>query len=142
MITNERQYQISKAQAGKFRAALDQPQAGAAHLHPRARKALRDAAQSQLDELLTELVDYERLRDGRVTSLTAESIAGLAPALVKARIIRNWTQKELAERLDLAEQQVQRYEATQYQGVSMERLQAVADALKLRVREVITLEPL
>ena len=34
------------------------------------------------------------------------------------------------------------YEATQYKGVSVERLQAVADALKLRVREVITFEPL
>ena len=142
MITNERQYQISKAQAAKFRAALDQPQARTAHLHPRARTALRDAAQSQLDELLTELTDYECLRDGRLTSLTAESISELAPALVKARIIRNWTQKELADRLDVAEQQVQRYEATQYQGVSVERLQAVADALKLSVREVITLEPL
>jgi hypothetical protein len=44
--------------------------------------------------------------------------------------------------LAVAEQQVQRYEATQYKGVSVERLQAVADALKLRVREVITFEPL
>jgi len=44
--------------------------------------------------------------------------------------------------IKIAEQQVQRYEATQYKGVSVERLQAVADALKLRVREVITFEPL
>ena len=52
--------------------------------------------------------------------------------------MRNWTQKELAEKLAVAEQQVQRYEATQYKGVSVERLQAEADALKLRVRDVIT----
>ena len=56
--------------------------------------------------------------------------------------VRNWTQKELAKKLAVAEQQVQRYEATQYKGVSVERLQAVADALKLHVREVITFEPL
>lgn len=142
MITNERQYQIGKAQAAKFREALDQPETKADTLHPRARKALREATQSQLDDLLAELADYERLRSGQVTSLTAESISELAPALVKARIIRNWTQKELADRLNIAEQQVQRYEATQYQGVSVARLQAVADALKLRVRELITLEPL
>ena len=111
-------------------------------MHPRARKALRDAAQSQLDDLQAELAEYERLRNGKLTSITAESIVELAPALVKARIARNWTQKELADRLEVAEQQVQRYEATQYKGVSVERLQAVADALKLRVREVITFEPL
>lgn len=142
MITSERQYQISKAQAAKFRAAIDAPDTNTRVLHPRAQKALCEAAQSQLDDLLAELDDYERLRDGQSTSLTVESIAGLASALVKARIMRNWTQKELADRLAVAEQQVQRYEATQYRGVSVERLQAVADALKLRVQEVITLEPL
>ena len=72
----------------------------------------------------------------------ARGVASLAPALIKARIMRNWTQKELADKLAVAEQQVQRYEATQYKGVSVERLQAVADALKLRVRELITFEPL
>lgn len=142
MITNERQYQISKAQAAKFRAAIDAPDTNTRTLHSRAQKALREAAQSQLDDLLAELADYERLRGGQLTSITAESIAELAPALIKARIMRNWTQKELADRLSVAEQQVQRYEATQYSGVSIERLQAVPDALKLRVHEVITLEPL
>ena len=142
MITNERQYQISQAQVAKFRAAIDAPATSMRTLHPRARKALREAAQSQLDDLLAEVADYERLRDGRLTTITAESIAELAPALIKARIMRNWTQKELADRLSVAEQQVQRLEATQYKGVSVERLQAVADALKLRVREVITFEPL
>jgi DNA-binding Xre family transcriptional regulator len=142
MITNERQHQISKAQIAKFRAAVDAPHGGTRTLHPRAQKALREAAQSQLDDLIAEVAEYERLRDGQLTSITAESIADLALALIRARIMRNWTQKELADRLAVAEQQVQRYEATQYKGVSVERLQAVADALKLRVREVITFEPL
>ena len=60
------------------------------------------------------MADYERLRGGQLTAITAESIADLAPALIKARIMRNWTQKELADKLASAKQQVQRYEATQY----------------------------
>jgi hypothetical protein len=60
------------------------------------------------------VADYERLRGGQLTAITAESIADLAPALIKARIMRNWTQKEPADKLASAEQQVQRYEATQY----------------------------
>ena len=79
MITNERQYQISKTQAAKFRAALDAPDGNTRTLHPRAQKALREAAQSQLDDLLVEVADYERLRDGKLTAITAESIADLAP---------------------------------------------------------------
>ena len=78
------------------------------------------------------------LQSARVAGL--DSITGIGEALVKARIIRNLTHKALAERMDLAEQQIQRYEATRYAGVSIERLQAVADALKLRVNEVFTLE--
>jgi DNA-binding Xre family transcriptional regulator len=142
VITNERQYQISKAQIAKFRAAIDAPDGGTRDLHPRAQRALREATQSQLDDLLVEVAEFERLREGDLTAITADSIADLAPALIKARIMRNWTQKELADKLSVAEQQIQRYEATQYKGVSVERLQAVADALKLRVREVITFEPL
>lgn len=138
MITNHRQYLNTQAQAERFRQALVAPDA--AGLHPKAAKAMRDGVRSQLQDLEDEIAEYEALREGRVATLEAESIVGIGVALVKARIVRNLTQKELADRLSLAEQQVQRYEATQYRGVAAERLQEVADALKLRVHEVFTLE--
>lgn len=138
MITNERQYQITQMQAAKFRKALAATPAEG--LHPKALKARRDGAQSQLAELEEQLAEYEALRAGTVESFTVDSITGIGEALVKARIIRNLTQKALAERMTLAEQQIQRYEATRYAGVSIERLQEVAKALKLRINEVVTLE--
>ncbi|HSW05881.1 helix-turn-helix domain-containing protein [Aquabacterium sp.] len=139
MITNQRQYLVSQGQAERFRQALAAPDAQG--LHPKAAKAMRAGLRSQLDDLDAEIAEYDALRHGHITSLEAESIVGIGAALVKARIVRNLTQKELAERLELAEQQVQRYEATQYRGVAAERLQQVADALRLTVREVFTLEP-
>ena len=143
MITNERQYSITKAWAEKFsRALVESTNQGPSTLHPRALKAMRDGAESQLQDLRDEIAEYETLRSGDVTSLEANSILELTTALVKARIVRNWTQKELATQMGLPEQQIQRYEATQYKGVAVERLQEVADALRLRVREVITLEKL
>lgn len=141
MITNERQYAITKAQAERFKQALaGAGQQGGKPLHPRALKAMREGLESQLKDLQEEISDYEKLRDGTVTTIVVDSILALAVGLVKARIVRNWTQKELAERLGLPEQQVQRYEATLYKGVAVERLQEVADALKVRVQEVITIE--
>ena len=137
MITNERQYLITQAQAAKFRDALAATPAEG--LHPKALKAMRDGAQSQLAELEEQIAEYEALRAGKIVSIKADSITGIGDALVKARIIRKLTHKALAERMDLAEQQIQRYEATRYAGVSIERLQAVADALNLRVNEVFTL---
>lgn len=139
MITNQRQYLVAQSQAERFRQALAAPEA--AGLHPKAAKAMRAALRSQLDDLEAEVAEYDALRQGEITSLEAESITGIGTALIKARIVRNLTQKELAERLQLAEQQVQRYESTQYRGVATERLQQVADALRLSVREVFTLKP-
>jgi transcriptional regulator with XRE-family HTH domain len=51
------------------------------------------------------------------------------------------TQKELADRLGLAEQQIQRWEATNYAGVGVERMQHVADALGARITERISFSP-
>lgn len=139
MITNQRQYLVALGQAERFREALSAPDAQG--LHPKAVQAMRAGLRSQLDDIEDELAEYDALRAGQVDSLEAESIVGIGEALVKARIVRNLTHKQLAQRLGLAEQQVQRCEATLYRGVAAERLQQVADALHLRVRESFTFEP-
>ena len=132
MITNERQYQITQAQAAKFREALAaMPAEG---LHPKALKAMRDGARSQLAELEEQLAEYENLRNGGVRSLNVDSITAIGDALVKARIIRRLTQKALADRLALAEQQIQRYEATEYQAASFERVREIMRVLGVKLR--------
>ena len=62
MIANERQYQITQAQAAKFREALATAPAGG--MPPMALKAMRDGAQSQLAELEAQLAEYEASRAG------------------------------------------------------------------------------
>ncbi|MCI0365857.1 MAG: hypothetical protein L0219_18515 [Phycisphaerales bacterium] len=67
-IKNERQYRITKAQAIKFRRALAEMR-----LEQRRRAALDgwlagaeyEGLASQLDDLVREIKDYERLRVGR-----------------------------------------------------------------------------
>jgi hypothetical protein len=76
----------------------------------------RAGLRSQLDDIEGELAEYDALSQGQITELEADSIVGIGQALIKARIVRNLNQRELAERLSLAEQQVQRYEATLYRG--------------------------
>ena len=62
-------------------------------------------------------------------TFAADSLAELATVLVKARIVRGWTQRQLAAALGVAEQQVQRYEANEYRSASLARLCDIADAL-------------
>jgi HTH-type transcriptional regulator / antitoxin HipB len=47
------------------------------------------------------------------------------------------TQKELAEKIGVHEQQIQRYEANDYQAVGFERLQEVMSALDLKISKAV-----
>ncbi|MFA7665146.1 MAG: hypothetical protein WCY32_03405 [Burkholderiaceae bacterium] len=64
MITNQRQYLNTQAQAERFRQTLAAPDADG--LHPKATKAMRDGLRSQLADLEAELAEDDALRDGRV----------------------------------------------------------------------------
>jgi DNA-binding XRE family transcriptional regulator len=94
---------------------------------------------SQLEDLRDELSEYERLRAGGTTTIESPTLAGLADALIQARIARGWTQGDLADALGVAEQQVQRYEASRYSGASLARLCDIAAALDVTVTETVTL---
>ena len=62
MITNERQYRISKAEAERFEQALADSDEHTAHLHTLLCQAMYDGLQSQLEELCSDITTYERLR--------------------------------------------------------------------------------
>lgn len=140
MITNERQYRITKAQLKRFEDDLAAHEASSpgADVDPRLHQAMRNALASEADELREQLKRYEQLRDGAITGRELDSLRELPTALIEARIAANLTQQALAERLGVAEQQIQRWEATAYAGVGLDRLQDIADALDTRIRENVT----
>lgn len=139
MITNERQYRISRNWLERFEQARTGVEEQGANLLPRARQALRDQYESQVEELREQLAEYEALRRGQVAILELDSLGELPEALIRARTATGLSQEALAKRLGLKKQQVQRYEATRYAGVSLERFQAVADALGVKIREQVVL---
>ncbi len=132
MVSNERQYRITKAQAEKFSQALQEATARSG-VNPLLQKLEQDALRSQLHDLEQELREYETLRAGEESVLTLDSFAELPRALIKARVASGLTQKDLADRLGLKEQQIQRYEATDYTAASVRRLKQVIEALGIRV---------
>jgi len=138
MITTERQLQISKAQAVRFREALagleEDPSEGS-ELDPLMKQTQIDAIRGQLETLLAEIQEYEELRSGRTSTIELSSLEELPDGLIRARIAAGLTQKDLAERLGLREQQIQRYEASRYAGATFSRVVDVADAIGLRIRK-------
>lgn len=137
MIKNERQYKITNSQIAKFEAALDE-RTGQNRAKSRLRKLEEDALQSQLDELRNEVKQYEKLRAGGPKPIHIGSFDELPRALVEARIVAGLSQKDLAERLDLKEQQIQRYEATDYCSASLTRLKEIAKALGVNIAGEMT----
>ena len=138
MLKNERQYRITKAQADKFGQALAKlkahPKQGD-QMHPLLRQAQIDALQSQLDDLHAELQEYEALKSGRQKTIELESFDELPRALIQARIASGISQRELAQKLGLKEQQIQRYEATEYASASFERLRKIVNVLGIKINQ-------
>jgi transcriptional regulator with XRE-family HTH domain len=59
-----------------------------------------------------------------------EYISVIPRDLIRARIAAGLSQRELAERLDMPEQQIQRYEAREYESVSLALIFEVAKVLQ------------
>ena len=136
MIKNERQYRITRTQAERFARMLEglrnRPE-GADGVHPMIAQAQVDAVSSQLADLEAELREYEAIRDGRFEVEALREAVNLPELLIKARIAQGLTQKELADRLGLKEQQIQRYEATDYAAAKWSRIREVAGALSMEL---------
>lgn len=136
MIKNERQYRITRTQAERFARTLEDLRSrpgGADGVHPMIAQAQVDAVTSQLADLEAELREYEAIRDGRFEVEALREAVNLPELLIRARIAQGLTQKELADRLGLKEQQIQRYEATDYAAAKWSRIMEVAGALSMEL---------
>jgi len=98
-------------------------------------EAQKAGIQSQLRDLEDELREYEKLKSGGPKTLELDSLDALPKVLIQARIAAGLTQEDLASRLGLKPQQIQRYEANDYQTANLARLLEIARVLNLRVRD-------
>jgi transcriptional regulator with XRE-family HTH domain len=139
MITNERQRRVATAEEKRFERAIARAHAEGpkADVHPMLHDAMIKGMSSQLKDLKDELSAYEDLRAGRIKGRALRSLDELADVLIEGRIAAHLTQRQLAQRIGVPEQQIQRYEQTRYSGASLARLQIVAKALRLTVKESI-----
>ena len=141
MIANERQYRITRKKANGFAQAIeefDTKSHSRIDVHPRLVHAEREAMKSQLADLREELEEYEQLKSAETSVISLGSFEELADGLIKARIAGGLSQRALAQRLELKEQQIQRYEAERYASASYQRLCQIARALELRIETKLT----
>lgn len=134
MIYSDKQYAISEKQLNKLRDALGAARSEAVDATGKQswlRDAQTDAIKSQIATLEAELSHYQLLKSGEITFTKTHSLENLPSVLVQARIAAGLSQTDLAERLGMKPQQIQRYEASDYSGASLDRLIGVCDALNV-----------
>lgn len=142
MITNERQYKITKAQAQKFLDAInsyDVDNVVEDGVHPMIAQAQLDQMKSEYEILVDQLNEYDELSSGDFEDFGETSFEELPLVMIKARIARNWTQKDLAEKLNIKQQQVQRYESEMYSSCKYSTLVKISNVLGLVITESATL---
>ncbi|WP_460094782.1 XRE family transcriptional regulator [Pseudomonas sp. S2_B03] len=132
MIYNERQYQSAHKQFEKLSESLNAfKPSGVEWLD----SAQLDALESKILDIKSEIKEYELIKEGKVSYLECSGLSELPKTLIYARIGLGLTQKDLAEKLGVPTQQLQRYEASSYMGASLSRLISVAEVLNVKVRE-------
>lgn len=133
MIKNERQYKITRSRTDEVRNTIGELQCTPLPdgLQPEMRELQLEALRGTLGDLEVELSEYDALHD--TTVIEATGIEQLPTSLIQARIACGLTQRQLAERVGLQEQAIQRYEATDYASVSFARLVEIAEALEIAI---------
>ncbi|MGE0853386.1 MAG: helix-turn-helix domain-containing protein [Hyphomicrobiaceae bacterium] len=94
-----------------------------------------NAFKSQIADIERDLAEYDLLKSGAYTFAESFSLSDLPKALIQARIARGLSQTDLAQRLNMKPQQIQRYEATNYSSASLARLIEIAGVLNVKVSQ-------
>jgi ribosome-binding protein aMBF1 (putative translation factor) len=142
MIRNEAEYQEASKRLDDETQRLEQHRARLKEtgLNDDEIKRVIDPLTSFHLQLKEEVDAYERLKRGEFEEL--DNLRGLGHLLITSRIAQGLTQRELARRLGVHETQVSRDERNEYFGITLERAAKILDALSVRLRSQVAIEPL
>jgi HTH-type transcriptional regulator / antitoxin HipB len=150
MIQNEHQYKVTKGEIDKLQQVIDKL-LEQQNLPPSQLTAMQNSFQTQIDSrpetlrerMQMEIQEYDDLKAGKI-EITMGAIEDLPRVLIQKRIGLGMTQKELAAKLGIKEQMVQRYEASSYESIlrvrgyanGFQRLTEVWNALSASIPNV------
>lgn len=100
--------------------------------------ARQHALKTELERLQGEVAAYESLQEEGLSSDREFDTDDLGLLPILGRIARHLSQRDLAERLELKEQQIQRYESDKYSGMSVARYQKMLKALGIELHPRLT----
>ena|SRR5215216_2795990 len=133
MIKNQKQATITQNKINELEKSLIDFESQQSALHPVKFKAGKSAFNGLIKELQVQLEHYNALVNGKITEIKDKDINFLPTLLISARIAQGISQKGLADKLGIKEQQIQRYEVNAYEQASWVRIKQVVRALNLTI---------
>jgi DNA-binding XRE family transcriptional regulator len=132
MIKNEKQYKISKNRLAEMDEIIRKKKNS---ILPGSKE--EGAINSLLlirNDIKIQIRQYEQLKNKAVSLKKQVSLIQLPQILIEHKISRGLTQKEFSKILGIKEQQLQRYEADNYNSVSFGRLLEYIEKAKIKIK--------
>lgn len=131
MLKNEKQYKMAKVKLEKWLQTQRQLQQGASTGQPD--WIIEEQAfgiEQQIKQLQADIAEYELIESGQQDLPDPTLVLDIPFLLIRWRIACRLTQKDLATRLGLHENQIQKYERENYGCASLETISRVANVLQ------------
>ena len=89
--------------------------------------------QNSIEKLEQDIAEYESLKSGSTIYIKPERLEDLPRTITQLRLHHGWAQDRLADEIGVAQQQIARYESTDYEGISFQRLIALLDSFDAHI---------
>jgi DNA-binding Xre family transcriptional regulator len=132
MIKNEKQYKITKKKLQEFNVAILKKQTGQDHLSVQDKLVLVSLLVMR-EQFESEIATYEYLKTNKSSLLNERSIDELPELLIEYKVQAGLTQKEFSQKIGMKEQQLQRYEAENFNSISFKNLLKILHAIGLEI---------
>jgi transcriptional regulator with XRE-family HTH domain len=80
-----------------------------------------------------DIAEYNSLKSGSTEYINPQRLEDLPRTITQLRLHYDWPQQRLADELGIAQQQIARYEATDYEGISFQRILALLEAFDAHI---------
>lgn len=132
MIKNHKQAESTRRKIVELKEALKEFEAETTNKNSAKYRLGINSFGGLIKDLEEQIDAYESLVSGKFFCKKPVSLENISDILVSARLAQDLTHKSLGEKLGLKEQQIQRYEATDYETASLSKVIEVAMALNLK----------
>ena len=132
MLKNEKQYKITKKKLAGLHQKIAEMNSKGDGLSLTRQLVLNSLLDMSAD-MENEIAEYDLLKTNKKNILKSRSLYELPSLITEYKIASGLTQKEFSKKIGMKEQQFQRYEAENFQGISFKNLLKILQAIGLDV---------